>query len=77
MLVKVRSYGLMGKYTSHLSAGGELQIPDGSKVADVLAVLKVPQDAMLVLLVNGRAADPERVLLPRDTLVFFPPLEGG
>jgi sulfur-carrier protein len=77
MRVTVRSYATMRKYTAHLPEGGELQVPDGSTVEDVLHLLKVPPDAGKILLVNGRPSSEDRVLQPEDLFVFFPPLEGG
>jgi molybdopterin converting factor small subunit len=77
MLVKVRSYGLIRKYTSHLSSEGDLEIPEGTKAADVLALLKVLADSRLVLLVNSRPSGPESTIQHLDTFVFFPPMEGG
>lgn len=54
-----------------------MEVPEGTTVAHVLALLGVPEDAPKIILVNGRARPLETVLHAKDHLVFFPPLEGG
>lgn len=77
MVIKVRSYAFMRKYTAHLQNDGELSIAPNSTVEDVLLHLKVPREAKKILLVNGRPAHLDLVLQPGDLLVFYPLLEGG
>ena len=67
----------MRKYTSDLSSDGDLEIPEGSKVCDVLEQLKVPPGLKKLIIVNGHHKTPHHILKPGDLLVFFPPLEGG
>ena len=77
MIVKVKGYANMRKYTDHLSSEGEMEITEGTTVGGVLNQLGVPSDVKKVIMVNGRSKIPEFVLQPEDILVFFPPLEGG
>ena len=77
MVIRVRSYAFMRKYTAHLPNDGELSILPESTVGDVLLHLRVPRESKKILLVNGRPARPDRVLQPGDLLVFYPVLEGG
>jgi sulfur carrier protein ThiS len=77
MVIYVQSYADMSKYTAHLGPEGELEVPDGAAVKDVLTLLKVPQDRKAVVIVNGRGRPAEHGLQPGDRVVFFPPLEGG
>jgi len=46
-------------------------------VGTVLAQLRVPPEVKKVTLVNGRHRSEDHLLRTGDTLVFFPPLEGG
>jgi sulfur carrier protein ThiS len=77
MVIQVQSHADMKTYTAHLGPEGELEVPPGATVGDVLAVLRVPEDRKTVVLVNGRARQPDHELQPGDRMVFFPPLEGG
>jgi molybdopterin converting factor small subunit len=55
----------------------ELEIPEGSTVTEVTHHLGIPPDLARVVLVNGRDADAEARLAPRDVVTIFPPLSGG
>jgi sulfur carrier protein ThiS len=55
----------------------ELEIPDGSTVADVTRRLGIPADLARVVLVNGHDAVSEARLSLRDVVTIFPPLAGG
>jgi molybdopterin converting factor small subunit len=79
MVVTVHLHTILQRET----AGGrqrqlELDLPPGSSVADVMAALDItlPVDALL-LLVNGRYAEPETVLHAADNVHLIPALSGG
>ena len=77
MVIKVKSYAFMRKYTVDLPTGGELDVPEGTTVDSVLKQLKVPSQSKKVIFVNGRHRSEDYVLQPGDIFVFFLPLEGG
>lgn len=77
MIIKVKGYASMRQYTAHLPSDGDLEIPEGAKVCDVLEQLKVPPELKKLIMVNGHHEPPQHILEPEDLLVFFPPLEGG
>ena len=77
MRIYIESHAGMREYTAHLGPEGELEVPDGATVKDVLVLLQVPQDKPSVHLVNGRSRPYGYRLHPGDKMVFFPPLEGG
>ncbi len=77
MVIKVKGYATMREYTVHLPSEGDMEIPEGSTVGAVLEDLKVPSNSKKLIIVNGRHKTPDCVLKSGDTLVFFPPLEGG
>ncbi|MEJ5349257.1 MAG: MoaD/ThiS family protein [Desulfosoma sp.] len=77
MKIRVESFATYRDYTRNLPEDKSLEVPEGATVAQVLAMLGVPEEAPKILLVNGRARFPETVLAAGDSLVFFPPLEGG
>lgn len=77
MVIHVESHADMSKYTAHLGPKGDLDVPEGSTVKDVLAMLQVPQDQKTIVIVNGRGRSLDHTLQSGDKMVFFPPLEGG
>jgi sulfur carrier protein ThiS len=56
----------------------EVELPGGSRVADLLVSLEItlPLDALL-LAVNGRVAGPEHVLSEGDQVNVMPAISGG
>jgi sulfur carrier protein ThiS len=77
MVICVESHADMSRYTAHLVGDGDLEVPEGSTVGDVLALLEVPEDKAIIVLVNGRSRPRDHALQADDKMVFFPPLEGG
>lgn len=77
VIVYMRSYGSMRRYTAALPEGGVLDIPEGSSAASALTLLGIPKGLPLVFFVNGRKKAPEEALEPGDTIIFFSPMEGG
>ncbi len=77
MKIRVESFATYRHYTRSLPEDKSMDVPEGTSVSQVLALLGVPEDAPKILLVNGRARSLETVLEEGDSLVFFPPLEGG
>ena len=77
MLIKVKGYASLRKYTVDLPTEGEMDVPEGSTVDSVLRHLKIPSESEKIILVNGRHRSQDYVLQPGDILLFFPPLAGG
>lgn len=77
MIIEVKGYASLKRFTAHLSSGKMLTTPDNTTVASVLEMLRVPLDSMVITLINGRHCTLDQILSPGDKLVFFPPLEGG
>lgn len=55
----------------------DIELPAGSTVGRVLAMLSIPESAPKVVIVNGRMALPERELADGDRMTVFPPVAGG
>lgn len=77
MIIKVKGYANMKKYTAHLPSEGDLEVPEGATVNAVFRKLNVPQELKKLIIVNGRHKRGDYVLRTGDMLIFFPPLEGG
>ncbi|MFZ7127460.1 MAG: MoaD/ThiS family protein [Desulfobacterales bacterium] len=79
MRIVVRLYNELKRHAPGIRAGGELDVPPGSTVRDVLTLLGIPPDrqAGLPLFRNGRPADLDTSLEEGDALVAFSPMSGG
>ena len=79
MRIEVRLFANLAAFLPPQSRNGaaEVEIPDGSIVADVTRQLGIPPDLARVVLVNGHDAGSESRLVPRDVVTIFPPLAGG
>ncbi len=77
MIITVRSYGGLRKYTERLPKSGSMEIPEGTSLAGAFTLLEIPSDLPIVFFVNGRVAQIERILGDGDAVVFFSPMEGG
>ncbi len=55
----------------------ERDLPEGSRVLDILELLNIMFDKIAICLVNGRNVNEQHVLKNGDTLALFPPVGGG
>ena len=79
MLIRVRLFALLVQYVAHATAGGtlEVELPGGSRVADLVARMGLPPEQVRVTFVNGRARPMEWELGPGDAVGIFPAVGGG
>ncbi len=77
MMITTKGYASFRKYTEDLPAEGSLELPEGTPVSGLMKRLGIPIGIKKIILVNGRHRSEDHVLLSGDTVVFFPPLEGG
>ena len=77
--VQARLYATLRKYQSSLGAGEVMavELPDGSKVTDLLEKLGVPQNETKQVFVNGRHQLSGYVLKDGEQVGIFPPIAGG
>lgn len=69
---------LMGMLKDHTPEGGELEVPDGSTIGDVLKLLKIESETIQAFSINGSIdRDRERTLNDGDELTVLPPVGGG
>lgn len=54
-----------------------LDMPEGSKIMDVLDILNIKAEEVSILLLNGRDGDAQRMLKDSDVVSMFPPVGGG
>jgi molybdopterin synthase sulfur carrier subunit len=55
----------------------EVELPEGSTLADLVTYLGLPEEEVKVTFVNGRARKPDYRLAPGDEVGIFPPIGGG
>ncbi len=59
------------------SGAREVDLPEASTVADLLAVLGIPESEVVTVGVNGNLAQRGAVLSDNDEVTMFSPMEGG
>lgn len=55
----------------------ERDLPEESRVLDILELLNIMLEEIAICLVNGRNVNEQFVLKNGDTLALFPPVGGG
>jgi molybdopterin converting factor small subunit len=78
-LTQSLSEAILAKYNHGVSAGSRLEVdlPEGSTLADLVAYLDLPREQVKVIFVNAKARDLEYHLQPADEVGIFPPIGGG
>lgn len=78
MKVEIKLFAGLRKYSSHERAEPViLDIPRGSAVGDILALLEIPHDIKKIIFVNGVHGAEETQLNEHDRVGIFPPVAGG
>jgi sulfur-carrier protein len=79
LLVRVKLFATLTKFTSGQEPGIPFvsEIPDGSSLLDLMAHLKLPEESVKLLFVNGRAQPAGYILNNNDDVGIFPPIGGG
>jgi len=68
---------LFAPLKGHGVAGRRIELPDGSKVIDLLGQLGISEDDVGVLVVNQKDATLDQVLRSGDHMTIIPPIGGG
>jgi len=53
------------------------EFPGGTTIRGILNDLSIPESDAAIIFVNGRHAEPDTLLLEKDTVSIFPPIGGG
>lgn len=89
MRVRVKLFAALCRYISNAAPGipFEMEVPEGTTVADIVNRLKLPQEevnpapyqgcGVKVFFVNGRARPVDWPLEPNDEVGIFPLVAGG
>jgi molybdopterin converting factor small subunit len=77
MKVSIELYSTLRPFAPDPSGKAGVELGRGSRIRDLILTLGIPDKTKRVILVNGRVAGEERELAEGDTVVLFPPVEGG
>jgi molybdopterin converting factor small subunit len=77
--VQVKLFGIFRNYGIRETTGSSfmMELPEGTRITDVLDRLGIPGDEPRTLVCNHRAGKADQILKEGDTLAIFPPVEGG
>ena len=77
--IECRLYASLRKYAPDYQLGEamELDLPDGTTLAELYELLKVPPDEVKRTFVSGLSKAPSHALSDGDRVALFPPIGGG
>lgn len=73
LFASLRSYG-PGQFSG---AAFELDLPEGARLADLIAALKMPAEEVKVMFINGLIREEDQRINENDEVGIFPPVGGG
>lgn len=77
IVLEVRLYATLRKYTTVKDGVFPYSVDDGDRVEDLLKNLKIGVDEVKLIMINGRAAETDHFLNNGDRVGIFPPIGGG
>ena len=83
MKIRLKLYALLGQYLPSNAVKNEVDIDveEGASIVQVLAQMKVPEEACHLVLINGvfvaPSERPTKPLSEGDALAIWPPVAGG
>ena len=79
MRIEVRLYATLREHAPPEAVSGVFAtaVPSGATLADLIAQIGVAPEQVHLRMVNGAAADDDRILHENDRVGLFPPVGGG
>ncbi len=79
MKVQVKLFATLCRYFGNVAPGipFEIELPEGSTLADLVNRLNLPQEEVKTFFVKGRARPMDWPLEPNDEVGIFPLVAGG
>jgi molybdopterin converting factor small subunit len=79
MRIRVKLFTTLTSYLPKEARDFEfsMEVPAGSRAGQVSARIGIPQELVMIALVNGRTSELDRPLVEGDVLAFFRPIAGG
>ena len=77
--VDCRLYAGLRKYAPEYRVGEamELELPEGTTLAELYGLFEVPPDEVKRTFVNGISKSPGHAISDGDRIALFPPIAGG
>jgi sulfur carrier protein ThiS len=75
--ITVRLYSILRNRDGRIVNQLELEVPQGSQVADILRLLEVPSNLEVILAINDQVTTEAAVLQDSDRLAIIPAVAGG
>jgi sulfur carrier protein ThiS len=77
MKVKVELQAYLEGYSPNGDDIFDYEMPEGSRVTDLVAKLGIPTDLASVITIGDQSADPSYALKEGDRVTLVPPIAGG
>lgn len=77
MKIEVKLFATLRPYIKGICDAGTMEFPFGTTVQDIVTTLKIPDEEVRLIFVNGKHETPGYVLSDGDRLGLFPPVGGG
>ena len=77
MKLKIELQAYLMQYSPNGAATFEIEMPEGSKVWDLVKKLAVPEELASIVIVGGANAAYDHPLHDGDHVTLIPPLSGG
>ena len=79
MVVEVRVFSGLEKFIQGATYGKpiEVDVGEGTTVGDLIKTLKIPEEDIFAILINGVHSNKDYLLKEKDRVAFFPPVGGG
>ncbi|SDE42464.1 MoaD/ThiS family protein [Sporomusa acidovorans] len=77
MVVEVRLYATLRRYTTIPNGVIIVDVPDGSTVLDLVETMKIDPAEIHLIMINGVGCDLDRTVNSGDRIGLFPPVGGG
>jgi hypothetical protein len=74
MLIEVKVFGQIAPQVAHHQV---LEVPDPSSVGDVVRLLRLDEDLIGLITIDGRQSEAEDMVFNGCRLCFFPYMSGG
>ena len=76
-IITIKLFSTLGRFARGGKTEFTLDWHPGMQAKDILDLLKIPDTAERVILVNSRHSEPDKEIFPGDIIVLFPPMTGG
>ena len=77
--VELRLFGELRGYVKDLKIGEAriIELSEGATIEELMKDLKIPDEIVKIILVNGRSKGLDYALHKEDRVALFPPVAGG